>query len=277
MRILDVASVPFWEIAYDSAESGGTQQAMTLPLVQGTVDALPAGVQALLVCSDLQGRTEVGSGAGPPPLLGEALAADLALLAASGEIAEARHIGILLLGDLFADAGATVRGAHGDVGAVWRAFATEFRWVVGVAGNHDLIGQPPVPEQENAHLLDGRVVTVDGMRIGGISGVIGAAKEGRAWRRDERSFVEAARVKSRANPDILLLHQGPNGSAPGQPGHPAIRAVLERAAPTLTLCGHVHWLTPVATLSGGWPGAQRRRACGTAAVELTAYARGETA
>lgn len=251
MRILDIASVPFWEIAYVSAEVGGASRATTLPLVLGTVDVPPSGVGALLVCSDLQGRARAASGASPASLLGEALATDLTLLAESDEIPATQHIGILLLGDLFADADAAIRGAHGEVGAVWRSFAAECRWVVGVAGNHDLIGQPPVLGQENAHLLDGRVVTVDGLRVGGISGVIGSAKAGRGWRRDESSFVGAMRAVLRASPEILLLHQGPDGGTPEQPGHPAMREALERAGQVLTLCGHVHWPAPLATLQGG--------------------------
>lgn len=73
-----------------------------------------------------------------------------------------------------------------------------------------------------------------------------AAKEGRAWRRDARSFVATLSTALRADPDVLLLPQGPDAGTSEQPGHPAIRAALERTAGVLTLCGHVHWPAPLA-------------------------------
>ena len=52
-------------------------------------------------------------------------------------------------------------------------------------------------------------------------------------------------------PDALLLHQGPDAGTADRPGHPAARATLERTAPVLTLCGHVQWSEPLATLAHG--------------------------
>lgn len=251
MRVLDVAASPLWEISYRTATSRGAPAAAALPVVRATVDALPAGVTALLACSDLQGRAAESPTAHPPRLLGEVLAGDLQLLAAEGIVPEPRRIGILLLGDLFADAGLQSRGQHGDVGQVWQAFAADFRWVIGVAGNHDVIERPPVAGQSSAHLLDGDIVTVDGLRVGGVSGIIGATKEGRAWRRGEHAFVITLRSVLQSRPQILLLHQGPAGGATDQPGHAAIRAVLERTPEVLTLCGHVHWTSPLTDLPHG--------------------------
>lgn len=51
--------------------------------------------------------------------------------------------------------------------------------------------------------------------------------------------------------DVLLMHEGPTGDRAGQLGNPAVRALLEHRAPALTLCGHVHWDEPVATLGNG--------------------------
>jgi Icc protein len=251
MRVLDIATSPLWEIPYRTATSRGAPTGVALPVVRATVDALPAGVAALLACSDLQGRAGGSPPAHPPRLLGEVLASDLQLLAAEGIVPETKRIGILLLGDLFADAGLQSRGQHGDVGQAWQAFAADFRWVAGVAGNHDVIERPPVPGHRNAHLLDGDVVTVDDLRVGGVSGIIGATKEGRAWRRGEHAFVSTLRSVLQSRPHILLLHQGPDGGAMDQPGHATIRAVLERTPALLTLCGHVHWPSPLAELPHG--------------------------
>ena len=52
-------------------------------------------------------------------------------------------------------------------------------------------------------------------------------------------------------PDVLLLHEGPRGTGPDQPGRVALRELLERQPPAITLCGHVHWNRPAAPLSTG--------------------------
>ena len=41
------------------------------------------------------------------------------------------------------------------------------------------------------------------------------------------------------------------GVAPSPLGRESIRGLLERRAPALTLCGHVHWDEPVAPLGDG--------------------------
>ena len=251
MHITAIADTPFWEISYRIAGPGGRVEVARLPLLQGTVDVLPPAIDALLACSDLQGRGYASDAIDPPLLLGEALADDLALLAENGEIPNLQRIGVLLLGDLYANPTLSSRGEHGDVRPVWQAFAGQYRWVVGVAGNHDEIDTPPVPETVTAHLLDGDVITVDGLRIGGVSGIIGAAKQGRTWRRDEGQFVCRLREVLRAAPDILLLHQGPDADGEDCHGHTAIRAVIDSARAPLTLCGHVHWPDPLAVLSQG--------------------------
>jgi Icc-related predicted phosphoesterase len=55
----------------------------------------------------------------------------------------------------------------------------------------------------------------------------------------------------RKKPDVLLLHQGPEGVNSGQLGHAGIRTVLEAGESTLVFCGHVHWEQPYAELPNG--------------------------
>ena len=49
------------------------------------------------------------------------------------------------------------------------------------------------------------------------------------------------------SPDVVVLHEGPEGDR-RQRGHPAIGARLRTMQVRLTICGHVHWAEPLATL-----------------------------
>lgn len=109
------------------------------------------------------------------------IADELAMMGEAGELVHPSHTGVLLAGDLFSSDTADVRGASGDVRAVWSAFAARFRWVAGVAGNHDTFGTPREQErllrQPNAHLLDGEVRELDGLRVGGVGLISGASEK----------------------------------------------------------------------------------------------------
>jgi Icc-related predicted phosphoesterase len=85
--------------------------------------------------------------------------------------------------------------------------------------------------------------------VAGVGGVIG--DPGRPLRRRSEDFHAAVRAATTPAPDVLLLHEGPTGNAPDQRGNPSLRALLERRAPVLTLCGHVHWAAPTARLGAG--------------------------
>ena len=137
MHIVSIEDVPLWEIPYQIAGPNGTVQTLTLPVLRGIVDKLPPGVAALVACSDLQGLEIPRVDEQARRLLGDVLAQDLAFLGEMGQTPPTKEIGVLLLGDFYASPDLTSRGQHGDVSLVWNAFAERFRWVVGVAGNHD--------------------------------------------------------------------------------------------------------------------------------------------
>lgn len=221
----------------------------------GVVDSLPCGVAALFACSDLQGLGMPGGNGQAPQLLGEVLAQDLSLLADLNEVPPAGQIGVLLLGDFYATPTPTERGQSGNVQSVWHAFAERFRWVVGVAGNHDVfadgLGQQADHTSGKQCLLDGNVITLDDLRIAGVSGIIGDPKKGRLWRRSEADFLWALGSVLKAGPDLLLLHQSPQLDQPNLLGHPAITPFLRTHPNLLTLCGHGHWPFPLVTLPIG--------------------------
>jgi hypothetical protein len=50
---------------------------------------------------------------------------------------------------------------------------------------------------------------------------------------------------------VLLLHEDPVGNDPDQLGNAAIKALLQRRTPSLTLCGHAHWPEPITRLGTG--------------------------
>jgi Icc-related predicted phosphoesterase len=160
-------------------------------------------------------------------------------------------VGVLLCGDLYVRPALDARGGLGDVKPVWRAFARHFRWVAGVPGNHDAFGTPAERAAfaglPRTHLLDGVAAVLDGMRVAGLGGIIGAS--GKPNRRDERAFLRELRALLGGRPELLLLHQGPDVPALRLVGDLRIRQVLERADEMLVLCGHVHWKPILAELS----------------------------
>jgi hypothetical protein len=250
MRVLEIDSEPFHVLEYlDAAPRGGTQL-RRLPLLRGRAEGLPAELDALLVCADLQGRAR--SGDGQLRLLGEALASEYAALAELELVPPPDFTGVVLAGDLYAAPGADKMGATGDVREVWRAFAGGFRWVAGVAGNHDLFGKPQEQSrfcrEPGVHLLDGDTIELDGLRIAGVGGISG--NPDKPNRRGPEAFLAAVRQRLAGRPHLLVLHEGPDGGEPALRGNPELRTILG-SGQTLVICGHVHWDRPLVTLASG--------------------------
>lgn len=250
MRIVDLDAEPFHALEYLDAAPGGGTQTRTLPLLRGRAEGLPPGLAALLITSDLQGR-ERGRGDFPLRLVGEALVDELHALAELEVIPPLAACGAILAGDLYAAPKADKMGATGDVRSVWRAFAGSFRWVAGVAGNHDLFGdrgeQARFAGELDTHLLDGVTVTLDGLRVAGVGGICGRA--GKPNRRPPADFLAAIQGLLHARPDLLVLHEGPD-AGPGRRGNPEVRALCAGKR-SLVICGHAHWHEPLAVLDGG--------------------------
>jgi hypothetical protein len=237
-------------IPYHAAGPGGGTQRVQLPVDGLRVDALPTGCRALLAAGDLQGVAPSPFG-GEPGLLGIAVADYLSVWAESGLLPPPEQVGVLLTGDLYSAPGADRRGASGAVSDVWLAFAAAgCPLVFGVAGNHDEVTADQVAAYgPDTALLDGERRSYGGVSFAGVSGVVG--DPARPMRRAEKDFLASVAVVTAPPPDVLLLHEGPSGDTADQPGNAAIRASLERRPPALTLCGHVHWSHPVATLGSG--------------------------
>jgi Icc protein len=238
MRISAVEASPFHVLPYTASSSANSARG-ELPFFRASVDELPDSLEAIIATADLQGF----AGAGETLVgLGEAVASTIAQLQRERKLPAPDRTGVILCGDLRAGAG------EDDVLPVWRAFGVISRWVAGVAGNHDLLG-PCAYRDANAHLLDGSTVTVDGIRIGGLSGIV-SSTEG-LWHRRESDYKTALSSLMEQRCDVLVLHDGPNVAGTNLPGWPSIRRVLESAAPAMLVRGHDHWPNPVAELANG--------------------------
>jgi len=248
LRVSSLAKAPVHRLRYLNAGKRGGAEPARLDVQQAQLTGLPdSGIEALLVASDLQGRSP--SFGGESRLLGEALAEELEQFAVADLVPALDRIGVILCGDLYSVPEANKRGGHGDVSDVWYAFADRFRWVAGVAGNHDGFGSDKARRRlgdvANVHLLDGDCVDVDGLRLGGVGYISGdPAKRGR---RDEDDQLAAVEMVLEQCLDILILHEGPRGGD-GQRGNARIRHLVERAPAHLVACGHVHWPEPLATV-----------------------------
>lgn len=249
MRITELDSQPIHSLRHLTAVGAGVQE-VALPFLRASVAGLPDNIDALLATSDLQGRAFDGR------LLGVAVAEELAHLADRGQVPPGDRCGVLLAGDLYS-ASPPRRGASGDVRAVWQVFANWARWVCGVAGNHDLFSdKPDAPalaafrHQSGGGLLDAETTERDGLRIAGLSGIIG--RPGRPWRRSEAHFIEAFAGLVAAEPDILLCHEGPGRAGREQGGVPMLDELLVSARREI-LCvrGHMFWQE--ALLAGDGP------------------------
>jgi len=241
LQIVAIDDEQIREVHYLNASSRGSTDVERLPVSRGTLAAaLPGELDALIVCSDLQGIVP-GPG-GRSELLGVQVAAVLEELAFDEVIAPAARTGVILAGDLYSVPAANKRGGYGDVAEVWAAFVERFAWVAGVAGNHDDVSGVATLGAR-VHLLDGGLAEPDGLRIGGVGGIIGNPRK--PGRRSEADQLRAIDGAIGYDLDILVLHEGPHGGDK-QPGNDAIRATIEAGGVGLTICGHDHWRVPLA-------------------------------
>lgn len=255
MEILEIEKDLLWEFEYLQVGPTGEIAQAWLPVHRARVAALPDGLRALLCTGDLQGIV-VESTAPVPVQLGLALAGWLPVLSEMGVLPAPKQTGVLLTGDLFARPQLDKRGGSGDVRPVWQAFADSFRWVAGVAGNHDTFGDSPrdfvhFKQQESVHFLDGEIIDLNGLRIAGVGGIVGNPR--RPFRRTQEQMRALQAGLLKGHPDILLLHESSTEDyeADGPPAHSRHQHFLYNP-PGLLIChGHRHSLEPLTSYAGG--------------------------
>lgn len=237
MRITTIDSQPVVSVPCVLPRARGATAEGVIPVLCGRVARLPDALSALIVTSDLQAR-EVGP---ENRSIGVVIADTVAQIALERGL-DPRRIGVLLAGDLYTSASLHRRFGVGDVSDVWDAFAERFRWVTGVLGNVDRL---PRKARKRHRLLQGATLTLDSLRIAGVSGIIGSTKMEN--RRTESVFVREIERELSHRPDILVLHEGPSVPGAGLPGNDSVRRALHDFA-GLVVCGHNQWPSPFATL-----------------------------
>lgn len=243
---------PYWIVPQGGdrdSEGNRKTEKVSLEILKGVFSSEHLDLDALVVTSDLQGMVRENE---DEYLLGEQLPNFLRLLF-EVELPQIRlsEIGVLLCGDLFATL--KKRGGLGDVKDVWRKFKEHYKWVSGVAGNHDDFGDKPDFEafkrEKGIYYLNREIRKVDKIEIGGISGIIGALDKPN--RLTEVDFLQTLKKILLKQPEMIVLHQGPGFPTLGLEGEIKIRAVIENSPPNLIFCGHCHWENPLVSLENG--------------------------
>lgn len=221
------------EIAY---RSSGSSSPRDLTLQISTVRYTSTGdvAPAFLATADLQGR-EKHSG---NRLLGELAAEEIVALQQLNVLPQFDFC--FLCGDFYDYPDLRKLGGTGDVTIAINALSQTASRTFAVLGNHDEVqGSNLHPE---VTVLDGNVMKIESLTIGGVSGVVGDPKRNNRKREDE--FLAAVERCSNSKTDILLLHQGPKGPTEAERGFDALNDLLRKRAELLVVFGHCHWPQP---------------------------------
>ncbi len=242
LKILSLSNKAIHSLHYSFPKTGGGAGYEEFPVYIAHVEGLPQCLGGILITSDLQG-IEINS----RKLIGKTLAEDIYLLSGEGSIPEAESIGVILAGDLHVDINLEKRGGKGDVRDVWHDFAGLFKWVAGIAGNHDRFGKKShdleeFKKGENIYYLDGDTVIVDSLLIGGVGGITGNPLK--PFRREEEEYMALVRNIMSKSPDLLILHESPEIKEAGYRGSSELCRCLENMPPVLVVTGHCHWEYP---------------------------------
>ena len=215
-------------------------QKFKLPIYKGMIEGLPQNIDSIIVTSDLQGICKFDSV--KMMLLGEVLAESLALIYdLDFPQINPKKSWAFLCGDLYANL--EKRGSSGNPTKVWQAFATYFDRVIGIAGNHDDFqnGIDIVKNIENVYFLENEVFELDGLKIAGLSGIIG--RKDKNFRLEENDYLKSFEKILKEQPDVVLTHLSPNIEESGFLGEVKMTQILEKYSENLLFCGHSHWDT----------------------------------
>ena len=243
---IQIDKEPAENINYLVVDTGGRDEQgyikikeVPLPIYLGEINGLKTDLEYLIIASDLQGIVKVQN---ENKLLGEVLPEYLKLFFEI-ELPEVdlQKVGVFLCGDLFATLES--RGGFGDVKEVWRQFNQYFRFVVGIAGNHDDFGSKEDFEafqrEEGIYFLHKKIIKVAGIKVGGIGGIIG--NPNKPQRVEKEEYLKTLKKILVKQPDFILLHESPNNKIPKLEGHKKIREVIDSSRGNTICSGHCYW------------------------------------
>jgi Icc protein len=237
MHITDIEKEPIERISFLTIPQNSIEPSeYSLPIYKGKIKGLPENISAIVVTSDLQGVIIQND---ENVLLGEILAENLKLIfdIYFPKIDRKETIAFLC-GDLYTDL--IKRGQSGNPTKVWEKFASVFGHTIGIGGNHDKFDNiEDINKIKNAKLLINEIFEIEGLRIGGLSGIIGRADKN--FRLQETDYLKALSNLLNKKPNILLTHLSPQISDEDLQGDENITKILEKGNKTTLFCGHSHW------------------------------------
>lgn len=244
MHLHYISPQPIYQFSVASVSPRGQGfEWVNIPLLSALSDDLPDSLDAILFAGDIQAIDNPFVLLEQRRLAGEVIAEQLVTLAKSRLLPPVHKTGVLLTGDLYTDPNLQKRGQTGNVVSVWNSFADNFRWVVGVAGNHDLFNGQVISSWK-PKLIHGTAINKDGLCIAGISGIVG--NNGKPWRVPLKQHTRWLKELLSQTPDILMFHEGPASPDGTQPGNINILKELNKLRYTsLVVNGHVHWRYPL--------------------------------
>lgn len=115
---------------------------------------------------------------------------------------------------------------------------------VTVPGNNESVEELRAAAPPGVHVLHGEALEIAGISLFGLGYGVPVTPFG-SWSCDLAEDEAADMLSACAHADLLVTHSPPKGIADvtgtgHSVGSTAIRAAIERIAPRLALCGHVH-------------------------------------
>lgn len=220
-----------------------------LPIYTAQLEGLNTDLKHLVIASDLQGIVGEGEDAHQ---LSIALLDKLLELNEQEALFDVSQTAVILCGDLYAEAHKR-KGVYGDVRYIWQAYNAVFKSVVGVAGNHDAFGSKDdfdaFIKEEGIYFLDNDIINLDGIKVGGLSGMIG--KTTKNQRKDKDRFLAQLKALLQSQCDFILLHEGPAFKAYRKRGNSLItEVIMDSKLNNRVFFGHRNWGELISTSMG---------------------------
>lgn len=211
-----------------------------LPVFLGHISNIPSGIDSIVITADLQGRELYHE---RNLLIGEVVPHQLHDILTFLNIDTNNSIA-LLAGDFYSRELMDRKGGHGNVVPVWDSFSKYFKYTIGVPGNHDLFQQDAklyrtFLKNEKIKFLDKSDINLDGMKIGGLGGIIGNPRK--PFRKTQIDYLNYLNKLLSNNLDILIMHDGPDVPDIEVEGISKVREIIEDSNCKLIIRGHKHW------------------------------------